>query len=96
MNNKLIIYQNEADLLKDEIKKRFYKKYNNLQISITMDVLNDLLKGMNIRIVDPLLNDARSFYAWTRDIKSTGEYISDIFLKINEKLLEMINNHYLN
>lgn len=90
----MIIYRNESYLLEDMIKKRFKKEYKNLEISITLDILNDLLKGINIRLINKTLNDSRSFYIWNKDYSTFGEYIDDIFKMISINLEKMVYYYY--
>lgn len=94
MNNELIIYKNEAYLLEDTIKERFYKKYNNLILGTTLSINNDLLEGIHIKLVDNYLKVSKSSYINLSGIYSTKDYIDYIFIKITEMLVEIVNAHY--
>lgn len=88
------IYSNETYIIIDNIKSRFKKKYKNVNLYITPDIFNDLLKGLYITIVDYKLPDNKSFYIRANDYNNTGEFVEDIFNMISDKLFEIVHNYY--
>ena len=73
----LIIYRNESYILSDYIKRELKKKYKDLNIVITLDVENELLKGFNISISDKLFK--YSNYFKISSYNNTSELINSVF-----------------
>ena len=77
MNNGLIIYRNESYILSDYIKREFKKKYKDRNITITLDIENELLRGINISVSDkPFI---KSNYFKISSYNNTAQLVNSIF-----------------
>ena len=85
----LIIYQNEAYLLEDRIKKDFKKEYKNLIITTSLHIENSLLIGINISIYDSELKRREERYIENKIFTRIVEYINYIKIVIFELVIKL-------
>ena len=90
----MFIYRNEAYLLEDNIKKEFKSIYQHLNLTTTLNIYNDLLSSINIRIYSPYLDDSRSFKVDVKDFNNYETLYQNIFKLINDNLLSICKSHF--
>lgn len=88
------IYRNEVFLLEEKIKKAFNEKYNNLEITVTYNIFNELLQGLDFKIYDLLGKTSRTLYVSTYDYTSVGDFYQNSLIKIDGTIKNLIRKHY--
>ena len=94
MDKDLIIWKNEAELLKENIKEEFKKHYKCLGLNLICETENELLKGIHISLVENKLKLRKEFFVDLKGFYSINDYKDYIMITINDLLEEMIKNYY--
>lgn len=90
----LIIYQNEAYLLGDEIKKRFRQKYKHFNVRVYYHIENEILKGIDIEIIEPLLHLRRSRMISVNGFFKVSDFIEYIIITASDLVEEILKSYY--
>ena len=90
----MYIYRNEAYLLEDNIKKEFKSIYQHLNLTITLNIYNDILISIRIRIYSIYLDDSRTFEVYIKDFNNYETLYQNIFKLINDNLLSICKSHF--
>ena len=90
----LNIFKNESYLIEDTIKESFYKKYKNVEIVITCNEFNELLQGIDLKIIDKFTNTSRTAYISCYDYNTITEFYNNIMDKIDNVIRSTIRKNY--
>lgn len=88
------IFKNESYLIGDKIKESFYKKYKNVELSIMYNEFNELLQGIDLKIIDTFTNTSRTAYISCYDYNTTAEFYNDSLDKIDNVIRSIIRKNY--
>lgn len=90
----LIIYKNEAELLKDNIKRKFKERYKHFNLRIYFHIENELLQGIDIEVEEPLLHLIKQKYFSLDGFYDVSSLVDYTMITINELVLTIIHNYY--
>ena len=88
------IFKNESYLIGDRIKESFYKKYKNVELSIMYNEFNELLQGIDLKIIDNFTNTSRTAYISCYDYNTTKEFYDNALDKIDNVIRSIIRKNY--
>lgn len=94
MGRDLIIFKNEAELLRERIKDEFNKNYKHLGLNLICETENEILKGIHITLIENKLNLRKEVFVTVDGLYSIGDYEDYILIRIQDLFKEMIKNYY--
>lgn len=94
MARDLIIWKNEALLIKESIKNKFNKYYKHLGLNLICETENELLKGIHITLIESKLNLRKEDFVSTSGLFSIKDYEDYVLIRIQDLFNEMFKNYY--
>ena len=88
------IFKNESYLIGDRIKESFYKKYRNVELSIIYNDFNELLQGIDLKVVDRFTKISRTCYISVYDYNTVSELYNNSLKKIDDIIRNIIRKNY--
>ena len=90
----LVIYQNEANLLSEEIKKKFKAKYKHFNLRIYYLLENEILQGITLEVEEPLLHIVRGDHYTLSGLFSAGDFVEYTMIKLNDIVINILKSYY--
>ena len=90
----LVIWKNEAELLRESIKNRFNENYKHLGLNLICETENEMLIGIHITLVESKLNLRKEDFVSVAGLNSIGDYQDYILIRIKDLFNEMFKNYY--
>lgn len=94
MARELIIWKNEAELVRESIKNKFNEYYKHLVLNLICETENEILKGIHITLIENKLNLRKEDFVSTSGLFSIKDYEDYILLRIQDLFNEMFKNYY--
>lgn len=91
----VVIYENEAYLLKDQLKSDLIKLYNNCIFKVTLAIENHLLIGVHVSIRVLNIKEGIDKYISVNDSKRYKDYYDLILSTIKNNLYKLFENYII-
>lgn len=90
----VVIYENEALLLKDSLKKEIRETYKNCGVTITLAIENKILQGVHVSIRVVNIKEGSDKYISVNGLYNYKDYYDFIMCTIKDEL-NKIFQHYI-
>lgn len=92
----MILYRNEALVLKDSMRYEFNKKYKNLGLNIMILDNNEIVNNFVITIVDSVSKQAYGDEIKVKDFENYGQILFEFKTKVDNILYKVMRGNYYN
>lgn len=92
----MILYRNEALVLKDSMRYEFKKKYKNLGLAIMILDNNEIVNNFVITIIDNISKQAYGDEIKVKDFENYGQILFEFKTKVDNILYKVMRGNYYN
>ena len=92
----MILYRNEALVIKDSMLYEFKKKYKNLGINIMILDNNEIVNNFVITVVDTISKHAYGDEIRVKELENYGQILFDFTTKVDSVLYKVMRGNYYN
>lgn len=92
----MILYRNEALVLKDSMRYEFKKKYKNLGLAIMILDNNEIVNNFVITIIDNISKQAYGDEIKVKDFENYGQILFEFKTKLDNILYKVMRGNYYN
>ncbi len=91
----VVIYENEAYLLKDQLKSDLIKLYNNCIFKVTLAIENHLLLGVHVSIRVVNIKEGVDKYISVNNSSKYTDFYELILSTIKDNLYKLFENYII-